>query len=184
MGFLPSDVVDTYYGLDSFIVEWKSGYLITKEAQKLGSIGLYLYRNSHLFRIIIQYYLQALESDKVKVKKDEICRDNGYYEKEWQAIEKEYKKIIQIADDLGAKTLIAHIPQGTNRNDRQFYISSRFEKFVSRNGAHFVDTLPAIIDASKSKTLYYKKDGHCTPEGYKIIADTIYEYLILNNLAP
>lgn len=184
VGFLPNDIIDTYYGIDNFIVEWKSGYLITKEAQKFGSIGLYLYRNSHLFRIIIQFYIQALKSDNVIVKTDEIYIDNGYYEKEWQAIEKEYKKIIQIADGLGAKTLIVHIPQRINWNERHFYISSRFEKFVSRNGAHFVDTLPGIISASKNKTLYYKKDGHCTPEGYKIIAYTIYDYLILNKLVP
>ena len=76
IGFVPNDIIDTYYGLDNLLVEERSGHLITTEAEKFGSIGLYLYRNLHLFRIIIQYYIQNTASDKSKPKYDEMFKDN------------------------------------------------------------------------------------------------------------
>ena len=39
-------------------------------------------------------------------------------------------------------------------------------------------SLPAMTAAPEPAALHWEKDGHCTPEGHRIIAETIYEALI------
>lgn len=184
VGFVPNDIIDTYYGLSNIGIEKDSGYLISADAEKLGAAGIYLYRNFHFFRIIARFYYEYSLSKKNKPIYSEIFKANGFHEKEWKEIEKEYKKIIHIANALGAKTAFVHIPQKARWNEQHFYISYRFKKFVSENGAYFIDTLPKFIEESKSKTLYYDIDGHCTPDGYGVIANAIHDYLIDNKLVP
>ncbi len=50
--------------------------------------------------------------------------------------------------------------------------------------AGFFDILPGMMEASGNKTLYYEKDGHCTPQGYMVIAQQLYRYLVDNKLIP
>jgi hypothetical protein len=53
-----------------------------------------------------------------------------------------------------------------------------------KEGISFIDVLPAMKEASKYETLYWKKDGHCNSAGYRVIAETVYSKLIDEQLVP
>jgi len=53
-----------------------------------------------------------------------------------------------------------------------------------QHGAGFLDMLPSMMEASKKESLYYEKEGHCNPQGYKVIAQHVYTYLMENNFIP
>ena len=183
IGFLPNDIIDTYYGLNVISVD-KKGYLVSSESRTLGSYGIYIYRYCHIFRILWRYYLTNFAQNQKKPGFNQIFKENGMYEKEWQKVESEYKKIIKISNKTGSKTIIMLIPQKGIHNDNYSYIANRLSEFGSQNGAYFHDTRPDLIKASKNKILYYEKDGHCTPDGYRVIANSIYRFLTVNNLVP
>jgi hypothetical protein len=62
--------------------------------------------------------------------------------------------------------------------------AERLANFSAQHGMSFIDTLPAMKAAmAKSSTpLYWPNDGHCTSDGYYVIAKAIYRGLIQRGL--
>jgi lysophospholipase L1-like esterase len=183
IGFLPNDVIGTYRGLDACVVH-KSGCLITREANELGDLGVLLYRKSHVCRMLLRRYVLYQMNRRYPVHWPDVYEANGFHEKDWQALEREYSKMSSIANELGANFVVVHIPQKGPWSDKHHYPARRLAAWAEENGAGFVDVLPAMIRAGDEKPLYYPKDGHCTQEGYAIIADEIYKYLVREGWVP
>lgn len=177
IGFLPNDVIDTFLGIDSVKVSDKGGYLLPKE---VGKTGEWLYLHSHISRIILRKYI-SFKSRQFRF--SEIYKPDGFHEKDWQTVESEYKKMIEIATNAHAQIIFVHIPQGID-DDFYFYPPLRLSKFSSENGVPFIDVLPALKEASLHERLYWEKDGHCNSAGYRIIAEVIYSKLIEENIVP
>jgi hypothetical protein len=183
VGFDPNDVIDTYLGLDAVTVD-KSGFLKTREGAMLGSFATVLYKYSHYCRLVLSRYVSWQISKNFKPDFEGVYKENGFHEADWVKVGEEYQKMASIAKAIGADLMIVHIPQNGPWTEKHSYPPSRLEKWVQENGVAFLDCLPAMKRAPKTSRLYYPKNGHCTPEGYAIIADELAKRLIAKRLVP
>jgi hypothetical protein len=80
----------------------------------------------------------------------------------------------EAANRTGAKLAIVCIPMLEDWAPQHAYPSERLATWSARSGVSFIDTVPPLREASLAGApVYYVKDGHCTPQGYAIIARTI-----------
>jgi len=145
-------------------------------------VFFYLKKIEHVLKKYISY--RALLQNKDLGDWNEIYKPNGFYEKDWQTVELEYQKMVKIAAEIKARIVFIHIPQNGPWNETRFYPAQRLAAFAMKYEAGFVDMLPGMIEASANKTLYYEKEGHCNPQGYKVIAQQLYTYLVENKFIP
>jgi lysophospholipase L1-like esterase len=157
---------------------------MTREAAELGSVGILFYRYSHLCRLVLSKYASWRIGKKYRADWLAVNKENGFHEADWVKVENEYQKMLFIAKRIGAQMLILHIPQKGPWTESHNYPSRRLEKWARENAVAFLDLLPAMKRASAVQRLYYARDGHCTPEGYAIIADDLANYLMNKNLVP
>ena len=184
VGFLPNDVIDTHMGLGAVVVD-RSGYLVTREAARLGSFAMWLTRNSDLARLALARF-QISEGYRT-VRWRELHQSNGFHEKDWRAIERELEQMVALARRVNARVVVVSIPERGPWTEKHRYPAERLGAWASRHGAELIDVLPAMIDASgrhPSSPLYYEKDGHCTPAGYAVIATEVSRALAERELVP
>ena len=184
VGFLTNDVIDTHIGLGEVLAD-RSGHLTTRRAQQLGPLAMALYRHTDLGRLLLR---RVVMSDGYRSARwGEVHQSGGFHEKDWLAIERELGRIVDLARGVGARTAIVSIPEQGPWTAKHQYPATRLTAWAARHGAVVIDTLPAMIDAvdrAPSRPLYYKKDGHCTPEGYAVIASAVARALVERELVP
>jgi hypothetical protein len=173
VGVTPNDVMDTALGIDAIQTDIE-GRLRTRESKELGPAGEFLFEHSHVFRIVLSRYIESRLQRRTPIHREEIYRANVFHEKDWQRIEDELGRIRDVANRGGAKLAIIYIPMLEAWAPQHGYPSERLATWSARNGVSFIDTLPPLRAASLAGApVYYVKDGHCTPQGYAIIARTI-----------
>ena len=175
VGFVPNDVVDTCLGIDAVTVD-ESGFMMTGQARELGRAGLYLYLHSHLARMALARYSAWRSRDTCRADLPYEPGSPGH-EESWLKVEEEYSRMAAIAGGIGAQLLIVHIPERGPWTDRSGYPAARLAAWASRHGAGFVDTLPAMRAYPQPESLHYRRDPHCTPAGYALIAGEVARYL-------
>ncbi len=172
VGVLPNDVADTYLGLDAVTAD-PSGFLKTREATALGAFGSLVYRYSHLGRLVLRVYMDRHGQPHYW----DMFKEGSFHEKDWVKMEVEYGKMKALTDSTGAKLVLIHIPQRGPWTEESRYLPRRFSAWAASHGVYFLDVLPAMEHNPAPDRLYYPKDGHCTPAGYAVIADTLFKYL-------
>jgi len=188
VGFIPNDVMDSYMGLEAITIS-DDGTLKTDEAAQLGEVGTFLYHYSHLARILLRKYVSFKLSRKYQIDWPEVYEPDGLDETTWRNIEAEYSKMVKTARSAGAEIVFIHIPispdeaayfdiKGTS------YPADRLKKWAANEQVLFIDTLPVLMAAEMHQVLYWPQDGHSNCAGYAVIAETIYEKLMDNNLLP
>ncbi len=183
IGFLPNDVIGTYYGLDAVVLD-KSGYLKTRVAAAFGQSGIWLNQHSHALRILLRWFTAYRMAQLYEPRREDVYVENGFHERDWQRLEQDYGQMVSIANEIKADFAIIHIPQNGPWNDNHSYPPARLANWAADNGAGFVDVLPALIQSSANDILYYEKDGHATPAGYAIIAKEVHDYVTLSGFVP
>ena len=188
VGFMPNDVFDAYVGMEHRMVT-EDGYLTTREAHQLGKVGLWLYVNSHACRIVLAKYVEHLIKNKLDMSWDKVWYINEYSDKAWERIDVEFRKMLDIARKINAKIVFVYIPQQPNPvkgwGDGWIYPKYRLYQWCQKNRAYLIDTLPSMQQAFlRGEELYYKKDGHCTPAGYRVVAETLFQGLTELKLVP
>ena len=183
VGFLPNDVVDSYQGLDAVTVD-KSGYLMTREAEALGRLGMQVYRHSHFGRLLLRKYVDWRIGRNYWPQEDVLFQSGGFHERDWVKIENEYDRMAAISDSIGAKLVIIHIPQKGPWTEKSRYPATRLSGWAAKRDVDFTDLLPAMERASARERLYYERDGHCTPVGHAVIAQELFRHLTDRNLIP
>ncbi|MCX5696515.1 MAG: hypothetical protein NTU54_00835 [Candidatus Omnitrophica bacterium] len=181
VAFLPNDVIDTYSGFGSLRVE-KNGYLEIFSDKIFFSIFRFLYRYSYLCRLVIRFFTPWFTLKYCHWV--DVYKNNGQHEGSWKKVESEYSNMHKIANNIGAKLVIIHIPElKRNLGDINWsYPAARLSNWCRNNGVFFIDTL-VVFEKNKMNSLYWK-EGHCNSLGHKIIAETIYFGLIKENLVP
>lgn len=185
VGFVPNDIIDTHYG-QIFV---RNGYLLTKEAHKLGGLAVNLYLHSHAARLLFKGYLKMVGPPATMDMAD-VYMPNGYHEDDWQAVEAEYLKMIALAKSIGARILFLHIPHDNSVPSKgawentATYTGERLRKFANKHGALFADALPIFKKTVKAKgvSLHIPNDGHCNEKGYRLIAETLNAKILKENL--
>ncbi len=183
VGFLPNDIIDTHHGIDAVNVEM-NGYLTTRYAHQLGSAGIWLFMHSDAARIMLTRYVQYRLKHGYGDSWPDVYRANGRHEDDWQEVESQYKQMDELARSHHAKFVITHIPQRGPWEPQHAYPGKRLARWSARQAISFIDTFPALNAAPEEPMLYWPIDGHCTSAGYKIIAQTIFDYLIQHQLVP
>ena len=183
VAFLPNDVIDTFMGLDAVTVD-PSGFLVTREAEELGPLGMMVYQQCEFCRILLREYVGWRIAKKYQPRTDEIFQPGGFHERDWIEIENEYSRMASDVSSIGAKLVIFHIPQKGPWTERHHYPGVRLSSWAKATKIGFTDTLSSMEHASAAERLYYEKDGHCTPAGHKVIAQALYSYLTGQNLIP
>jgi len=176
VGFLPNDVIDTALSQKALTVT-DDGYLVAGSAG-LSKLNAWLYLHSHLWRLARYAHFRL----GVSIHWPDIYKDRGYHENSWQQIEAEYLKMLEICHAIIARLVIIHIPQKPPWDESKSYTGLRLSEWAKKNDVVFIDTLPAFQKAPSHPPLYWAKDGHCTPAGYRVIADTVYETLTKDNI--
>ncbi len=182
VGFTPNDVVDSCLGLDAVRVD-ESGFMMTHQAKELGRAGLYLFLHSHLARSVLARYSTWRDRDRCPF---DLPYERGLagHEENWLKVEAEYSRMAAIAGGIGAQLVIVHIPDRGPWTARQEYPAARLAAWAERHGAGFIDILPAMRAHPQTASLYYRRDPHCTPAGYALIAAEVTRHLEASGMVP
>ena len=180
VGILPNDVIDTYLGFQAVTAN-QSGFLQDRDAKVLGSAGRLLYRYSHLGRLLLRAWLDRRNRQPPD---DQVFVDGGRLEAAWQKMEHDLARMAASASGLGARLVILHIPQRGPWSNRARYLPERFSRWSAAQHIEFLDALPAMHGQPDPAALYYRSDGHCTPAGHAILADTMLKFLESRRLLP
>jgi lysophospholipase L1-like esterase len=183
VAFCPNDVLDTFCGRDDVIIS-DYGYMITRDAAKLGPTALFLYEHSGICRILLRRYVASQRSKRPLPRLDEIYRADGFHEKDWRAIEAEFGRMSELCRSNNVRLVLVHLP-GDGFEERKSYPARRLSEWCANHQTQFIDILPAMKKASAGGVpLYYEKDGHCRPAGYRVVAQTLFNELVEAGSVP
>lgn len=176
VGFVPNDVLDTYQGLEAIRVS-KQGYLTSRQVHDLGEVGIWFYVHSHLARIVLRRYLDATATELPEDWWMDLYRPSKTYAKSWRDLLAQYDDMLAMTRASGAEFVVLHIPNKNPGSDIHLYPAKRMAEWCENNRVLFVDALPDLRGKAKVKKLYWDRDSHCTPAGYRIISDVLFAAL-------
>ena len=185
VGFTPNDVSDTAIGLNYARI--RDGYLVTREAYELGRAGVWLYRNCQACRIALRAYLdRKVELGSGEHYFGEVFLADGFHEKDWRAVEGQLSMMAELTREAGAEFAVVYIPsqQVEHKFNVTNYPPGRVSRWGKVNGVRVINTLPAMRRVNRSVPTYWSDDIHCTPEGYGVIAEVLFNQLTSSGLVP
>jgi lysophospholipase L1-like esterase len=181
----PNDVTDTFLGASDTMV--RDGWLVSREAYALGSTALRLYVHSHAARILLRAWLdrRAAPSGRgthATMRWTDVFVADGFHEPDWLAVERELDAMRRITGSIGARMVLIYIPTQDFQRSNAHYPAERLAAWGRRHDVPFIDTLPALRRAAAREQVYWKQDIHCTPAGYRVIAETVFTALTQQDL--
>jgi hypothetical protein len=187
VAFTPNDVTDTYLGATATKV--RDGWLVSREAYALGPTALWLYVHSHAARVVLRAWLDRQPAPEGRgtessMRFPEVFVAGGRHEPDWLAVEGELETMRRITVSIGARMILIHIPTQDFRRGDANYPADRLAEWGRRHDVVVIDTLPALRRAAEREQVYWTQDIHCTPAGYRVIAETIFAALTERDLVP
>ena len=176
VGFVPNDVLDTHRGLEAIRVS-KQGYLTSAQGAQLGELGIWCYVHSHLARLLLRAYIDSSTRDLPDDWWMDLYRPSEAYANSWTELFAQYDEMLQMVRESGAVFVVLHIPNTNPREEFHSYPAGRMAEWCESRKVLFVDALPALRAAESTAKLYWDVDPHCTPEGYRVIAATLFKAL-------
>lgn len=178
---LPNDIIDTQRGLDAVCLT-ETGYFVPCAAVDWADAAVWIYQHSAVGRVVLRAWSGHANGDAAP--NDSLFRDNGPYESAWRAVERDLERMQEVARRDGAVLVVAALPQKPPWREVHAYPEARLGRWSTAHGAVFIPTLAALQAADPSRSLYWERDGHCTPAGYAVIAEAIATALVAHALAP
>ena len=178
---LPNDIWGTHAGLANARPTSEAGYLISREGQRLGPAGVWLYVHSAAARLAIRAWLdRTREAEPTATSVDEMTP--AEVRSSTERIAAELVRMQRLAEQAGAAFLLVSIPQ----QDLKPFWGRHWSRWAAEAGVPFVDTQPPLARARTrtGRHLYWPKDGHCDPEGYDVIARAVFRHLTSRQLVP
>ena len=173
VGFNPSDLFETYQGLDE--VRMHDGFLKTAAARRMGKTGTFLYLHSCAARALLN--MAQKTNHRRKMREFEANRDVA-----WLKLEAEYERMFSMLPN-GARMAIVLIPFAAPPSPRSD--AARLEAFCKQRGIVFIDATPALCsELSREAPLFWPRDGHCTPRGYAVLAEFVFNAFAENDIVP
>ena len=174
VGFLQNDVIDTQIGIHRSQV--KDGYIISQSAGTLGRPGQWLYLNSHFFRIVLSRYVLWKKSRTAYMEWDLA----------WSKVLQELGKIVALGRNYQKpfETIVFHISQKQWAESGMEDHQQRLSSLCDQEGCVFIDSVPELRKEPDPLSLYWQIDGHCTADGYAVMARALFKGIMANNLIP
>jgi hypothetical protein len=185
--FVPNDVIDTYYGVNALTV--CDGFLLTSYGARLiGSCPnpvFVLYKSSHAFRLLLSRAVSyRLDRDR-PVRWSEIYKANGFHEKDWQEVERQYTQMVRLSQRNRVRIGFIHIPMEEGLSiPSGAYPAERLLTFAEQQKVSLFDTLTALRTAAVTAEVYWPRDGHPNERGHQVIAETLYRALTQQGALP
>jgi hypothetical protein len=184
VGFLANDVFDTWLGIDAVVVS-KHGWLTSRDANDLGSLGTWLYVNSHVARIPLDAFVRGKRA--VFTNGDwatTIYRPDAASEKAWRDLLEEYDRMDREIRQAGGRLVLFYIPSEPPLTAMHEYPEQRLGAWAAGRNVEFISALAEMRAAMGDEQLYWEKDGHCTPAGYRVLAQVLTRELDARGLVP
>ena len=86
----------------------------------------------------------------------------------------------ELTRDAGVAFAVAYIPSPEIGFAIAEYPPSRVSRWGARVGVRVIDALPAMRRANRNTPTYWDDDIHCTPAGYGVIAQVLFDELTSN----
>ncbi|MBT3192698.1 MAG: hypothetical protein HN341_09110 [Verrucomicrobia bacterium] len=168
VGFNETDIFEIHIDIEE--VRLYEGFLKNAQAKRLGYTGTWLVLNSHFARLVHS----KVSRHAAKKRQREFDTSPKLVEAAWERIGQELGRIGQLAATNGAKAVVCYIPLSLEECEL-----SRDEllRQCSPYGIPVIDTSPYLLAAQQEGRVYWKRDGHCTPRGYRAVAEAIYDTL-------
>ena len=157
----------------------RHGYLVSSRARRMGGLGFWLYRRSHVARILFAHRLAM----PATVPPDpEIV---------WARMQEAWARMVDMTRATGARIAFVHIPNGPaprlgpQWGDDPAELPRRLRQVCATRECSVIDTLPAFTAHPAPETLYLPDDDiHCSEVGYALVADVILRDLESRGLVP
>ncbi|MGH7788190.1 MAG: SGNH/GDSL hydrolase family protein [Candidatus Binatia bacterium] len=178
---LPNDVIDTYIG-DAALCVSDAGYLVSCDGLAWGGLPAAIARTSALARLTLRVAGGSGRRLWSMPPRSERSVDGGPYEAAWQQMEGELERMRAAAQAHGATLAVVAIPPSPRADP---YPEARLRRWSAAHGALFISAYGAMQAADDpARPLYWAVDGHCTPAGYRVIADAIVAGLLAADQVP
>lgn len=181
-----------------------SGHLVTPTRQAIGvrdgilgvrwpdpfDVGVFLHLNSHLYRLAARY-VSALQVDVVQVRDlpagpyiaaDKVAGND--------AVIRDLERISSLAEAGDAEMAVVLLPgkyEVTHRCGENAQYMTWFTQIIEwgdqTEGAVF-DMLPLFCEQLHPGDLFYRVDGHLTPQGYRLTGNLVAGFLVQEGLVP
>ncbi|MCB9889439.1 MAG: hypothetical protein H6836_07650 [Planctomycetes bacterium] len=175
VGFVVDDVLLSELGLEAVRVS-RLGYLTPRHGAALGKWGLWWYRQSHLARIVLRLYLDTWVKPLSDEQRAELNFPGEAHRGGWRELFAQYEAMLASIRKQGARMVVLHIPaRAPSAEDA--YPARQMAEWCTGRGVVFADALPALLEAQRSRRVYWSAGRCCTAEGYAVIARVLEEAL-------
>ena len=149
------------------------------------ALGAGLYRSCHACRIVLRSYLdRKVQRGGGERHYGEVFLDGGFHEKDWLEVERELTRMAELTRDAGVAFAVAYIPSPEIAFAIAEYPPARVSRWGARVGVQVIDALPAMRRATRNTPTNWDDDIHCTPAGYGVIAQVLFDELSSSGLVP
>ena len=172
VGFLPNDIIDTK--LASLVTVGADGVLKRKEESSfLAHSSLWKRLNFALFQLKSRIYWKDVYWGSI------LTSDA------WRTIEDDFLLLKKTVESSGARLVIVYIPQQGPWYESHRSPENWMRRWGRTKGITVVPTFDAFREAQAAgKKLFYAANGHCTPEGHRVVADALTQALLKLKAKP
>ena len=179
VGVYTNDFEETASGAPGTVTH---GYLVSSRARRMGGLGFWLYRRSHVARVLLAHPL-ARARHREEEDDPEIV---------WARMQEDWGRMVDMTRAAGARIAFVHIPSGPaprlgpQWGDDPAELPRRLRQVCAARECSVIDMLPAFTaHPGGTETLYLPGDDiHCSEAGNALVADVILRDLEARGLLP
>ena len=182
VGVFTNDFEETALGGIGMV---RHGYLVSNRARRMGGIGFWLYRRSHVARVLLAHRLAH-----ARYREEEDDPENP--EITWARMQEDWGRMVDMTRAAGARIAFVHIPsgpaprKGPQWGDDPAELPRRLRQVCAARECSVIETQPAFAaHPGGLETLYLPGDDiHCSEAGHALVADVILRDLESRGLLP
>ena len=184
VGVYTNDFQDTASGSPRMV---RRGYLVSSRARRMGDLGFWLYRRSHVARVLLAHRLAraryGVDTARARMEDDP--------ETVWAWMQEAWGRMADMTRAADARIAFIHLPsgppprQGPQWGNDPAELPRRLRQVCATRECSVIDTLPAFTAHPAIETLYFPDDDiRYSAAGHALVADVILRDLESRGLLP
>ena len=113
-----------------------------------------------------------------------MYRPDAEAERAWRDVLDEYDRMDRAIRREGGRLVLFYIPADPPLTAMHQYPEQRLGEWAASRNVEFVSALPEMRAAMDDEQLYWEKDTHCTPAGYRVLSEVLARELDARGLVP
>ena len=185
VGVSPTDFRGTASGPTGWVGH---AYMMSSRARRMGGLGFWLYRRSHVARILFAHPLaRAHDRDLLGPGREEDDPETV-----WARMQEAWGRMADMTRAAGARIVFVRIQnaprmghrQGRQGDDPAELLRRLRQVCATRDKCSVTDVLPAFSTHQAPETLCLPNGGRCSEAGFALVADVILRDLESRGLLP